>query len=175
VNHDLESFSDLAWRALENPADAALRAELAVALTEHPDWAGEWQALREAHALAREAVPAALAREQADRTAVIPAARLATLLASEASPRRRAVRPFWFAAAAALVLLTGGVVWQLRTPASPDLNAWARQSPPALDIEIASEQADIGTHRHTNRPDDGAHQVSRHCPGIVKLPGRNGP
>jgi len=143
VNHDLESFSDLAWRALENPADAALRAELAVALTEHPDWAGEWQALREAHALAREAVPAALAREQADRTAVIPAARLATLLASEASPRRRAVRPFWFAAAAALVLLTGGVVWQLRTPASPDLNAWARQSPPALAHALTAPFAEV--------------------------------
>ncbi len=140
MNHDLDHFRDLAWRALENPADAALRAEIAAALTAHPDWAGEWQALRETHALAREAVPAALAREQADHTAVIPAARLAALLPPS---RRRTAHPWWLAAAAAVLVVAGATFWQLRTPTAPDLASWAQNAPPTLARALTAPLADV--------------------------------
>lgn len=140
MNHDPESFRDLAWRALENPADAALRTELADALTAHPDWAGEWQALRKTHALAREAVPAALACEQADRTAVIPAARLAALLPPS---RRRAANPWWLAATAAVLVLAGATFWQHHTPPAPDLTRWAQQAQPPLARALTAPLAEF--------------------------------
>lgn len=104
MSDDLNDFRDLAWKALEAPGDAALRDAVSDALTAHPEWTDEWRILRETHHLAAEAVPAALARNQADRSVSIPAERL-TALSQRLHPKRN--RPWirMLATAAALVAL----------------------------------------------------------------------
>lgn len=141
MHDDSDAFRDLAWRALENPADATLRAEVAAALAANPVLAEEWRRLRGTHALAREAVPAALARAQADRTEIIPAHRLEALT-RQVQPRPRP-SPWWFAAAAALALLAGGFAWSLRAPAEADRLAWSRRSPASLARALTAPLAEV--------------------------------
>ncbi|MCC6415491.1 MAG: hypothetical protein IT582_06255 [Opitutaceae bacterium] len=128
MTDSLDAFRDLACRALEAPADATLRTEIAEALTAHPEWAGEWRALRETHQLAQAAVPAALARAQADRAAAIPARRLDTLLRKKrtASRLRRALP---LIGALAVCALFGILLFR---PAPPDLSRWTQHAPASL-------------------------------------------
>lgn len=128
MTDSLDAFRDLAWRALEAPADAALRTEIAGALTAHPEWAAEWRALRETHHLAQAAVPAALARAQADHTAAIPARRLDALLRKKrpASPLRRAMPLIGALAICALFAIL------LFRPVAPDFSRWTQNAPASL-------------------------------------------
>lgn len=141
MHDDHDAFSDLAWRALENPADAALREQVAAALAADPTRAETWRRLREDYARAREAVPAALSRTQADRTDSIPPARLDALL-RETRARSR-LSPWWLAAAAAVVFLSGSFLWSSRDAAAPDLAAWSRRAPASLARALTAPLAEV--------------------------------
>lgn len=137
--HDLDTFHDLAWRALEAPADASLREQIAAALAEHPEWNEEWRALRETHRRAREAVPAARAREQADRDTVIPAQRLERLMKTTT---RRSRFPIW-RSVAACVVLAGAAAWFLVVNQGPDLTRWTARAPASLERALTAPFAQV--------------------------------
>ena len=100
-----DDFTDLAFRRLENPSDAALRTELDQALAQHPEWTDEWRALRDSHAQFAETVPIATelntAAPPASETPPVPWAKLQPA----AQPRRRWWTTLVPAAAAAVVLI----------------------------------------------------------------------
>lgn len=139
MTDDLNAFRDLAWRALEAPTDAALRTEVADALSEHPTWADEWRILRETHHLAQSAMPAALAIDDADRTTAISAHRLAALL-KKPRPVSRSRRwlPFIVTLAACAVFS-----FFIFRPDSPDLSRWTASAPAKLTRALTAPLSEV--------------------------------
>jgi hypothetical protein len=134
----LDNFRDLAWQALENPADAFLRAQIETALAKNPGWVDEWQELRDAHRLANEVVPAVISRADADRTAAIPPERLAALIQTASEQRRATPSPRWrwLGFAAAIALIASSAMWWKHPPVDPsadfNLTPWLATASPGL-------------------------------------------
>lgn len=160
MNDSLEQFRDLALRALDHPADATLREELATRLSAHPEWGGEWRELRETHRLAREAAHAAAARTQADRAEEIPADRLAALMGEVTSaptthaapvgtPHRPSPRWRWLGLVAGIALIasTALLVPHRDAPVSSlegfDVTPWLTQAPPSLSRALTQPLRDL--------------------------------
>jgi hypothetical protein len=156
VNDSLEQFRDLALRALDRPADAALRDELAAQLSAHPEWAGEWRELRETHRVVREAAHAADALTEADRTEHIPAARLAALLGEDldetapaATRPRRSHRWRWLGLVAGITLIasTALLVQRPSNPAASteifDVTPWLAHAPPTLTRALTAPLSNV--------------------------------
>lgn len=133
----LDDFTDLAFRRLENPGDATLRAAVEQALSDHPEWVKEWRALRETDALVAEALPIALELNPANPAVSapppVPWAKLAP--AAEApSPR---TRWRWMAAlAAAAAIAIGGTFLPSRNEALPAPARIAQT--PGLEASLAN-------------------------------------
>lgn len=159
MNDSLEQFRDLALRALDRPADAALRDELATQLSAHPEWAGEWREVRETHRAVREAAHAADARALADRTEQIPAARLAALLGEDldetapaapaASRPRRSHRWRWLGLVAGITLIASTALLVPR-PSNPeasteifDVTPWLAHAPPTLTRALTAPLSNV--------------------------------
>ena len=130
-----DDFTDLAFRRLENPSDAALRTELDQALAQHPEWTEEWRALRDTHAQFAEALPIAhelnTPAPSASETPPVPWEKL--------QPATRPPRRWWTtlvpAAAAAIVLLLW-TQFTARTETLPTAEVIARVA--SLDPSLAA-------------------------------------
>ncbi len=124
MNMDHDSFTDLALRRLENPADGELRQAVDDALVAHPEWLTTWQSLRDAHALNREAglitAERAAPGPVAPDTPPIPWAKLG--LDSPAPMRTsRSSRPWIIGFVAAAIIVLGFFLMRGGVPAPADL------------------------------------------------------
>jgi len=127
----LEDFYDLAWRALETPAEASLQQAVAQALAAHPEWMQAWADLRDSHHELQTTVPVVSAMADADRTAKIPADRLNQLMREvDAAPMRRQRWPWLGAAMAAAIVV---LFWVLpRGSDDFEFQPWSDRAPASL-------------------------------------------
>ena len=169
-----EAFQDLAFRALENPSDAMVWAELDEVLRQHPDWREKWMQLAAAYAQAEEIFPAQAAAETSPEATggggeveTIPAPRLDELR-KLISPDRKPIEKTnsagglwaWIGGMAAALIL-GWWAWGpsgSMTTAPTDLVAWHDTGPASLQLALTApleevlRDAAIPVQRGVDRP-----------------------